>query len=120
MYFRAFGSESYILRDRENLGKFDAKFDLGIFLNYFSSSKAYRVYNQNSQIIQKSSNVVINYIRYDQNIIDNQILTQVSIWDNQDVETIKQNLNDIYERNIDPNNDEFVPLDDTLIYLGHS
>ena len=36
------------------------------------------------------------------------------------METIKQNLNDIYERNIDPNNDEFVPLDDTLIYLGHS
>ena len=51
MYFKAFGSESYILGDRENLGNFDAKFDLGIFLNYFSSSKAYRVYNQNSQII---------------------------------------------------------------------
>ena len=38
-------------------------------------SKAYRVYNQNSQVIQESSNVVINHTRYDQNIIDNQIST---------------------------------------------
>ena len=39
-------------------------------------SKAYRVYNQNSQVIQESSNVVINDTGYDQNIIDNQISTQ--------------------------------------------
>ena len=35
-YFRAFGSKCYILNDRENLGKFDAKvmkaFSLGILL----------------------------------------------------------------------------------------
>ena len=38
-------------------------------------SKAYRVYNQNSQIIRESSNGVINDTRYDHDIIDNQILT---------------------------------------------
>ena len=30
------------------------------------------------------------------------------------METPKGNPNDILERNIDPNNDEFVPLDDTF------
>ena len=30
-YFRVFGSKCYILNDRENLGKFDAKSDEGIF-----------------------------------------------------------------------------------------
>ena len=33
-YFRVFGSKCYILNDRENLGKFDAKSDEGIFLGY--------------------------------------------------------------------------------------
>ena len=31
-YFRVFGNKCYILNDRENLGKFDAKSDEGIFL----------------------------------------------------------------------------------------
>ena len=114
-YFKTFGNECYILSDEENLGKFDAEFDLGIFLGYSTSSKAYRVYNQNSQIIQESSNVIINDIRYDQDIIDNQILTYESIEDNlKDVETTKENRKDILERNISPNNDKFVPLNDTF------
>ena len=50
-YFRTFGCEGYILRNGDNLGKFDAKSDLGIFLGYSIMSKAYRVYNQNSQVI---------------------------------------------------------------------
>ena len=72
-YFRTFGNKWYILRNGENLGKFDAKFDIGSFLGYSTTSKTYKVYNQNSQIIQ--SNVVINDIRYDQDIIKSQILT---------------------------------------------
>ena len=32
-YFRIFGSDCYILRDRENLEKFDAKSDKGYFLD---------------------------------------------------------------------------------------
>ena len=44
-YFRIFGSDRYILRDRENLEKFNAKSDKGYFLEYSSTSRAYRVYN---------------------------------------------------------------------------
>ena len=64
-YFRTFGSKCYILRGGENLGKFYAKFDIGIFLGFSTMSKAYRVYNQNSHIIQESSSVVISDTRYD-------------------------------------------------------
>ena len=59
-YFRIFGSDCYILRDRENLEKFDAKSDKGYFLGYSSTSKAYKVYNLRIKIVMESSNVVIN------------------------------------------------------------
>ena len=45
-YFRIFGSTCFILKDRENVGKFDSQSDEGIFLGYSSTSKAYRVYNK--------------------------------------------------------------------------
>ena len=59
-YFRIFGNDCYILRDRENLEKFDAKSDNGYFLGYSSTSRAYRVYNLGTKIVMESSNVVIN------------------------------------------------------------
>ena len=59
-YFRIFGSNCYILRDKENLEKFDAKSDKGYFLGHFSTSRAYRVYNLRTKTVMKSSNVVIN------------------------------------------------------------
>ena len=59
-YFKIFGSDFYILRDRENLEKFDAKSDKGYFLGYSSTSRAYRVYNLRTKTIMESSNVVIN------------------------------------------------------------
>ena len=59
-YFRIFGSDCYILRDRENLEKFDAKSDKGYFLGYSSTSRAYKVYNLRTKTMMESSNVVIN------------------------------------------------------------
>ena len=59
-YFRIFGSDCYILHDRENLEKFDAKSDNGYFLGYSSTSRAYRVYNLTTKTVMESSNVVIN------------------------------------------------------------
>ena len=40
-YFRIFESTCFILKDRENVGKFDSRSDEGIFLRYSSTSKAY-------------------------------------------------------------------------------
>jgi hypothetical protein len=58
-YFRTFGSKCYILRDKENLGKFDPKSDEGIFLGYSTDSHAYRVFNKRTETVMKSINVII-------------------------------------------------------------
>ena len=55
-----FGSKCYILNDRENLGKFDAKSDEGIFLGYSTTSRAYRVFNKRTKTIMESINVKID------------------------------------------------------------
>ena len=59
-YFQVFGSKCFILNDQENLGKFDAKSDEGIFLGYSTSSWAYRVYNKRTKTVMESINVEID------------------------------------------------------------
>ena len=59
-YYRIFGSNCFILKDRENVGKFDSRSDEGIFLEYFSTFKAYRVYNKRTMMVMETVNVVID------------------------------------------------------------
>lgn len=59
-YFHVFGSKCFILRDRENLCKFDRKSDEGIFLGYSSSSRAYQVYNKKTETVMETINVVVD------------------------------------------------------------
>lgn len=59
-YFSVFGSKYYLLRDRENLAKFDQKIDEGIFLSYSKNSRAYRNYNLRTQTIIESINMLVN------------------------------------------------------------
>jgi hypothetical protein len=59
-YFRTFRSKCYILRDRENLGKFDTKSDEGIFLGYATNSRAYRVFSKRTETVMEFINVVID------------------------------------------------------------
>ena len=59
-YFWVFGSKCFILNDRENLGKFDATSDEGIFLGYSMNGRAYRVYNKRTKTVMELINVVID------------------------------------------------------------
>ena len=59
-YFRIVGSTCFILKDRENVGKFDSRSDESIFLGYSSTSKAYQVYNKRTMKVMKTVNVVID------------------------------------------------------------
>ena len=59
-YFIIFGSTCFILKDRENVGKFYSRSDEGIFMGYFSTSKAYRVYNKRTMKVMETVNVVID------------------------------------------------------------
>ena len=59
-YFKVFGSKCFILNTKDNLGKFDAKSNVGIFLGYSSSSKAYRVFNKKTMVVEESAHVVFD------------------------------------------------------------
>ena len=57
-YFKVFGCKCFILNTKDNLGKFDAKSDVGIFLGYLTSSKAFRVFNKRTMVVEKSIYVI--------------------------------------------------------------
>lgn len=59
-HLKVFGSPCYIFRDREKLAKFDSRSDVGIFLGYAHSSKAYRVFNKRTECVMESINVIID------------------------------------------------------------
>jgi len=59
-YFRIFESKCFILRGQENLGKFEAKSDEGIFLGYSTTSRACRMFNKRTETVMKSINVVVD------------------------------------------------------------
>ena len=59
-YFRIFGSTCFILKDKENVEKFDSRSDEGIFLGYPSTSKAYQVYNKRTMKVMETVNIVID------------------------------------------------------------
>ena len=59
-YFKVFGSKCFILNIKDNLGKFDAKSNVRIFLSYSSSSKAYRVFNKKTMVVEESVHVVFD------------------------------------------------------------
>ena len=54
--------KSIKVRNREHLGKFQAKSDKGIFLDYSLNSRAYRIYNLHTKTIMESINVVVDDI----------------------------------------------------------
>ena len=57
-YFRIFGCRCYTLVNRKtNLGKFDSESDEGIFLGYSDRSKAYRVFNKRTLVVEESVHV---------------------------------------------------------------
>ena len=59
-YFKVFGSKCFILNTKDNLGKFDAKSSVGIFLRYSLSSKAYRVFNKKTMVVEESIHAVFD------------------------------------------------------------
>ena len=58
-YFRIFGNKCYIKREND-IGKFDAKSDEGMFLDYSLKNKAYRCYNMRTKTIVESTNVRVD------------------------------------------------------------
>ena len=59
-YFKVFRCKYIILNTIDNLGKFDPKSDVGIFLVYSNSSKVYRVYNKRTLVVEESMHVTFD------------------------------------------------------------
>ncbi|WKA13308.1 hypothetical protein VitviT2T_030622 [Vitis vinifera] len=57
-YFKVFRCKCFILNTKDNLGKFDAKSDVGIFLGYSTSNKAFRVFNKRTMVVEGSIHVI--------------------------------------------------------------
>ena len=61
--FKMFGSNCYIKRNKDDLGKFDSKIDDGIFLGYSSAKKPYRCYRKRLHKIVESADVKVDDIK---------------------------------------------------------
>jgi hypothetical protein len=59
-YFRVFGSKCYILVKRGRHSKFAPKAVEGFLLGYDSNTKAYRVFNKSSGLVEVTSDVVFD------------------------------------------------------------
>ena len=59
-YFKVFECKCFIFNTKDNIGKFDSKSDVGIFLGYSNSSKVYRVYNKRILVVEESMHVTFD------------------------------------------------------------
>ncbi|GJU52268.1 retrovirus-related pol polyprotein from transposon TNT 1-94 [Tanacetum coccineum] len=63
-FLHVFGALCYPTNDDEDLGRLNPKADIGIFIGYSPSNKAYRIYNKRTQIIMEkihiSSGLILN------------------------------------------------------------
>jgi len=56
-FFRVFGCKCYIYKKRQHLGKFQRRCDIGYLVSYSSKSKAYRVFNHATNMVEETFDV---------------------------------------------------------------
>ncbi|GJR95427.1 retrovirus-related pol polyprotein from transposon TNT 1-94 [Tanacetum coccineum] len=59
-FLRVFGALCYPTNDSEDLGKFQAKTDIGIFVGYATSRKGYRIYNKRTRRLMETIHVTFD------------------------------------------------------------
>ncbi|GKD04121.1 retrovirus-related pol polyprotein from transposon TNT 1-94, partial [Tanacetum coccineum] len=59
-FLHVFGSLCYHTNDNEDLGKFDAKAYIGIFVGYTPAKKTFRIYNRRTQKIIETNHVMFD------------------------------------------------------------
>nr|GEU28851.1 retrovirus-related Pol polyprotein from transposon TNT 1-94 [Tanacetum cinerariifolium] len=59
-FFYVFGSLCYPTNDNDDLGKLDAKADIGIFVGYTPAKKAFRIYNKRTRKIIETIHVTFD------------------------------------------------------------
>ena len=60
-FFHVFGCKCYVHNnEKDNLDKFDVKSDEDIFLGYASTSRAYRVFNKRTLVVEENIYVIFD------------------------------------------------------------
>ncbi|TYK30409.1 gag-pol polyprotein [Cucumis melo var. makuwa] len=71
-YFHIFERTCYILADREYHRKWDAKSEQGLFLGSSQNSRAYKVFNNRTETVMETINIVVNDSEYTNKKIDDE------------------------------------------------
>jgi hypothetical protein len=66
-----FGCKCYIYKKRQHLGKFQRRCDIGFLVGYSSKSKAYRVFNHATGLVEETYNVEFDESNGSQGAIEN-------------------------------------------------
>jgi hypothetical protein len=70
-FFRVFGCKCYIYKKCHHLGKFQRRCDIDFLLGYSSESKAYRVFNYATGLVEETYDVEFDEINGSQGAIEN-------------------------------------------------
>nr|GEV03763.1 putative ribonuclease H-like domain-containing protein [Tanacetum cinerariifolium] len=91
---RPFGCPVTILNTLDFLGKFDGKVDEGFLVGYYVSSKAFRVFNSRTRIVQETLHV--NFLENKANIAGNQTNLSAGFQDKIDAEKAGEEIDQQY------------------------
>jgi hypothetical protein len=70
-FLQVFGCKCYIYKKRQHLGKFQRHCDIGFLVGYSSKSKAYRVFNYATGLVEETYDVEFNESNGSQGAIEN-------------------------------------------------
>nr|GEU77779.1 putative ribonuclease H-like domain-containing protein [Tanacetum cinerariifolium] len=93
-FMRPFGCPVTILNTLDHLGKFQRKADEGFLVGYYACSKAFRVFNSRTRIVQETLHV--NFLENPPNVAENQTNSGAGFQDTFDAENIREEANQTY------------------------
>ena len=109
-YFHAFGCKCFVHNNgKDNLKKFDLKYDKGIFLGYSASGKAYRVFNKRTLVVEESIHVVFDEsrnqsdhpIEEEENIIEDKLKDKIDDLNLNENNLEENEVNDTSKKDLD-------------------
>jgi hypothetical protein len=106
-FFWVFGCKCYIYKKRQHLGKFQRCCDIGFLVGYSSKSKAYRVFNHTTGLVEETYDVEFDESNGSQGAIEN--------YDDVGDEPLRKAMKNIPVGDIKPKDDE----DDVQVINQH-
>jgi hypothetical protein len=97
-FFRMFGCKCFIYKKRQHLGKFQRCCDISFLVGYSSKSKAYRVFNHATDLVEETYDVEFDESNGSQRAIEN--------CDDVNDEPLRETMKNMPVEDIKPKDDE--------------